>query len=170
MPLVAGNDRAVQIEAIRAVGRIGDVKAAAALQTLIRDRATDPAVRLEAVNAMGGLHATADAADQLPPTVVSQVIDLSTDSSPAIRAAALRAIAALDPENLRVLLSGLDPDPHWSVRAALATMLGTLTGRGSAAKTDGDAEGRRSARHPVGAERADEAERAERVAQSCSSG
>ncbi len=127
LPLVTGNDRAVQIEAIRAVGRIGDVKAAAALQTIVRDRASDPAVRLEAVNAMGGLHATADAADQLPPTVVSQVIDLLTDSSPAIRAAALRAIAALDPENLRVLLSGLDPDPHWSVRAALATMLGTLT-------------------------------------------
>jgi HEAT repeat protein/cyclophilin family peptidyl-prolyl cis-trans isomerase len=127
MPLIAGNDRAVQIEAIRAVGRIGDVRAAAALQTLIRARATDPAVRLEAVNAMGGLHATADAADQLPSTVVSQVIDLLTDSNPAIRASALRAIAALDPENLRVLLSGLDPDPHWSVRAALATMLGTLT-------------------------------------------
>ena len=24
------------------------------------------------------------------------------------------------------MLSGLDPDPHWSVRAALATVLGTL--------------------------------------------
>jgi len=126
MPLIAGNNRAVQIEAVRAVGRIGAVKAAGALQALVRDRATDPAVRLEAVNALGGLHATADATDQLPPSVVPQVIDLLTDASPAIRAAALRAVAALDPENLRVLLSGLDPDPHWSVRAALATMLGTL--------------------------------------------
>ena len=126
MPLVTGNDRAVQIEAVRAVGRIGDVKAAGALQTLIRNRSTDPAVRLEAVDALGGLRATADAAEQLPPTVVPQVIDLLTDSSPMIRAAALRAIAALDPENLRVLLSGLDPDPHWSVRSSLATLLGTL--------------------------------------------
>jgi HEAT repeat protein/cyclophilin family peptidyl-prolyl cis-trans isomerase len=126
MPLVTGNDRSVQIEAVRAVGRIGDVKAAATLQTLIRNRTTDPAIRLEAVNALGALHATADAAEQLPPTVVPQVIDLLTDSSPMIRAAALRAVAVLDPEHLRVLLSGLDPDSHWSVRAALATLLGAL--------------------------------------------
>ena len=128
MPLVAGNDRAVQIEAIRAVGRIGDVKAAAALQTL------DPRSR----DRSGGQAGSGERDGRTPcdgrrrrtscrPPWSRRSSTCLTDSSPAIRAAALRAIAALDPENLRVLLSGLDPDPHWSVRAALATMLGTLT-------------------------------------------
>ena len=37
-------------------------------------------------------------------------------ASPPIRAAALRALAQLDPEGFVTILSGLDPDPHWSVR------------------------------------------------------
>ena len=79
--------------------------------------AADPQVRLEAVGALGGIHA---------PEVADALLDLLSDPSPAIRGAALRSLAAFDPENFVAVLSGLDPDPHWSVRAALATVLGTL--------------------------------------------
>jgi cyclophilin family peptidyl-prolyl cis-trans isomerase len=41
-----------------------------------------------------------------------------------IRAAALRALAHLDREDFALVLSGLDPDPEWSVRAGLARALG----------------------------------------------
>ena len=41
----------------------------------------------------------------------------------AVRGAALRALAQLDREEFALVLSGLDPDPAWSVRAALAAAL-----------------------------------------------
>ena len=43
-----------------------------------------------------------------------------------MRAAALTGLARADPDIFVTVISGLDPDPHWSVRAALATALGTL--------------------------------------------
>jgi cyclophilin family peptidyl-prolyl cis-trans isomerase len=39
----------------------------------------------------------------------------------------LRSLAQSDREGFVTVLSGLDPDPQWSVRAALATVLGTLS-------------------------------------------
>ena len=126
LPLVANGatgDRAVRIEAIRAVGRIGDKSAAAPLMQIIRDGKTDPQLRLEAVSAIGGVNAaeTAAVAD-----IVDTLLDVVADPSPPIRAAALRSTAALDAETFVTVLSGLDPDSHWSVRAALAGTLGTL--------------------------------------------
>jgi cyclophilin family peptidyl-prolyl cis-trans isomerase/HEAT repeat protein len=127
MPLLTSGDRAVLIETVRALGKIGDPSAAASLRKLIHDASGDPSVRLEAVSALGGLHATADAPEQLTQGVTDDLLDLLSDRSPAVRAASLRSTAALDPDNLLVVLSGLDPDPHWSVRASLAALLGTLT-------------------------------------------
>jgi cyclophilin family peptidyl-prolyl cis-trans isomerase/HEAT repeat protein len=127
LPLLSSGERAVLIETVRALGKIGDVSAAAPLQKVMRDRGTEPAVKLEAVSAIGLLHAPIDSPQQLPRDVPDDLIDLLTDPMPAMRAAALRSIAALDPDNLLIVLSGLDPDPHWSVRASLATLLGTLT-------------------------------------------
>jgi cyclophilin family peptidyl-prolyl cis-trans isomerase len=43
-----------------------------------------------------------------------------------VRASALRSLAAFDTDNFVIILSGLDPDPNWSVRTALASVLGTL--------------------------------------------
>ena len=43
-----------------------------------------------------------------------------------MRAAALTGLARIDADSFISIISGLDPDPHWSVRAALATALGTL--------------------------------------------
>ena len=120
MPLLTSGDRAVLIETIRALGRIGDPSAAGALLKILHDGATDPQVRLETVAALGGFHAPA------PAGVYDTLLDMVTDPSAPVRAAALGAIAAVDAEGFVTVLSGLDPDPQWSVRAALATTLGTL--------------------------------------------
>src|SRR5262249_60904653 len=52
--------------------------------------------------------------------------DLVTDESPAMRAAAIRACAAIDPAGFSTLLSGMEPDPHWIVRSAIAEALGSM--------------------------------------------
>ena len=117
LPLLSSGERSVLIEAVRALGRIGDPSAVQPLLRIIGDAAVDPHVRLEAVAAVGSLH---------QPAVSDALLDLLADPSPAIRAAALRSLAAFDRESFMTVLSGLDPDPHWSVRAALATVLGTL--------------------------------------------
>ena len=117
MPLMSSGDRNVLIETVRALGRIGDPSAAPALLRILGDAAADPQVRLEVVGAIGALHV---------PAVGDALLDVLADPSPAVRAAALRSLAALDPESFIFVLSGLDPDPHWNVRAALATVLGTL--------------------------------------------
>jgi cyclophilin family peptidyl-prolyl cis-trans isomerase/HEAT repeat protein len=117
MPLLTSGERSVLIETVRALGRIGDPSAAEPLLRFVRDAAADPHVRLEVVSAIGSLHV---------PAVGDALLDVLSDPSPAVRAAALRSLAAFDPENFVAVLSGLDTDPHWSVRAALATVLGTL--------------------------------------------
>jgi HEAT repeat protein/cyclophilin family peptidyl-prolyl cis-trans isomerase len=117
MPLLSSGDRPVLVETVRALGRIGDPSAAPALVKIIDDAKSEPHVRLEAVSAAGNIHA---------PGIVDSLLDVVGDPSPSVRAAALRSLASLDPENFTTVLSGLDPDSHWSVRAALATVLGTL--------------------------------------------
>src|SRR5207247_1842300 len=116
MPLLSSGDRTIVIETIRAFGRIGDPRALPPLLKLVQTADTDAHVRLEAISALGGFH-NADGA----PGLMDTLLDLLTDKSPSIRAAALRSVAALDSEGFVTVLSGLDPDPHWSVRAALAT-------------------------------------------------
>jgi HEAT repeat protein/cyclophilin family peptidyl-prolyl cis-trans isomerase len=117
MPLFSSGQRAVLIETVRAVGRIGDPAAVAPLLRIIGDAAADPQVRLEAVVAIGNFHL---------PAVGDALLDLISDPSPAVRGAALKSLAGVDAENFVTVLSGLDLDPHWNVRAALATVLGTL--------------------------------------------
>ena len=87
------------------------------LSRLAGTPAVHPNIRLEAVAALGTLRA----ADGLP-----TVQDLWTDEWPEMRAAALRAAAAIDQDSFVAVLSGMDPDRHWRVRAALADTLGTF--------------------------------------------
>ena len=117
LPLMSSGERSVLVETVRALGRIGDPSAVQPLLRIMRDAAADPQVRLEAVSAIGSLH---------HPEVGDALLDVLADLSPAIRAAALRSLAAFNGESFVTVLSGLDPDPHWNVRAALATVLGTL--------------------------------------------
>lgn len=106
----------ILVSAVRALASIGDARADAALVTLATD-ASDPNVRLEAVTALGTLRA----ADGL-----AIVQDYLTDPWPTMRAAALRAAAAIDPERFVLVLSGMERDSQWTVRAALADVLATL--------------------------------------------
>jgi cyclophilin family peptidyl-prolyl cis-trans isomerase len=117
LPLMSSGERSVLVETVRALGRIGDPSAVQPLLRIVGDAAADPHVRLEAVGALGSIH---------QPEVGDVLLDVLADPSPAIRAAALRSLAAFDHEGFVTMLSGLDPDPHWNVRAALATALGTL--------------------------------------------
>jgi cyclophilin family peptidyl-prolyl cis-trans isomerase/HEAT repeat protein len=119
LPLLdsATRPREVVASAIRALAELGVKPSAARLAQLASDPKADPNLRLEAVTALGTLQAR----DQLP-----YVQDLITDEWPALRAAALRASGAIDADNFVLILSGLDADRHWIVRAALADVLGML--------------------------------------------
>jgi cyclophilin family peptidyl-prolyl cis-trans isomerase/HEAT repeat protein len=102
---------------VRALGEIGDRRAAPAIVRLLQDRKLDPLLLVEVATAAGRVHAAA-ATDRL--------LDLMSHPAPPVRAAALRSVRAIDAQGFVLVLSGLDPDPHWSVRAALASTLATL--------------------------------------------
>ena len=108
---------AVLIEAVRALAAIGDAMALPGLIKIVADTGADPALRREAMTALGGV-ATADSLDMM--------LDLISDSAPAVRGAARRALARIDPDTFFATLSGLDMDPDWTVRAAEAEALAML--------------------------------------------
>ena len=118
LPLVSSTEKVIAIEAVRALGKIGDPAAGQPLLTLIREPKTDPTLRIEAVAALGSIGGDG---------VVDTLLDFLADRNPLVRAAAITALASLDRVNFVTTLSALDPDPDWHVRAALATVLGTLT-------------------------------------------
>jgi cyclophilin family peptidyl-prolyl cis-trans isomerase/HEAT repeat protein len=105
------------VAAIRALAQVGAPEAAAPISRLASTPSVHPNIRLEAVNALGTLRAAEG---------LASVQDLWTDEWPEMRAAALRAAAAIDQENFVAVLAGMDPDRHWRVRAALAETLGTF--------------------------------------------
>jgi cyclophilin family peptidyl-prolyl cis-trans isomerase/HEAT repeat protein len=118
LPLVdaAHATSAVTIEAIRALGRIGDARAEPVLTKLLYTRGLNPMVRAETLLALG------ESAGEVS---VDAFVDFMGDSLPTVRLAALQGFAKRDDDTFLTVLSGLDPDPHWSVRAGLATILGT---------------------------------------------
>jgi cyclophilin family peptidyl-prolyl cis-trans isomerase len=109
--------REVAAAAIRALEQLRAAKAASRLAAIAGDPTVEANLRLMAVTALGSL----DALEQ-----VNVVQDLMTDEWPVMRAAAIRAAASIDQESFVLLLSGMDRDPQWSVRAALADVLATL--------------------------------------------
>jgi cyclophilin family peptidyl-prolyl cis-trans isomerase/HEAT repeat protein len=117
LPLLTSPDTGVQIEVIRALGKIGDASAAQPLLRLVQGQGVAPPIRLEAVSALGAVRA---------PGVAEAMIDLLGDRDPLIRAAALKGASALAADDFVLILSGLDPDPDWHVRVSLASLLGTL--------------------------------------------
>ena len=106
----------VIVSAVRALATIGDVRAVAPLVKLASE-SNDPNIRLTAVTALGTLKST----DGL-----AVVQDYLTDPWPTMRAAALRAAASIDIGSFILVLSGMEPDRDWTVRAALADILGTM--------------------------------------------
>ena len=89
-----------------------------ALVELIRLRDLAPVVQLETVDG-----ARCPWRCQRPRDLF---LDLLSLSWPPLRAAAVRNLARLDERMFMLVLSGFDVDPHWSVRAELARVLGTL--------------------------------------------
>ncbi|MGE0445521.1 MAG: HEAT repeat domain-containing protein [Vicinamibacterales bacterium] len=116
---------AVVVQAIRALAAVQDQDAAAVLQRLVTQPQVEEPLRLEAVAALGTI-ANSDS--------VELMLDLLADQAPAMRGAAMRALAQIDPDTFLLTLSGLDPDRDVSVRMAQAGALGTLPAARSGAR------------------------------------
>ena len=104
------------VEAIRALGLIGDPRAGPPLLAIMRASTASPMLRAEATLAASNVGVD---------TTQDQFVDLLENPSPVVRSAAMQAFAKGDEDAFMTVLSGLDPDPHWSVRAQLATALAT---------------------------------------------
>jgi cyclophilin family peptidyl-prolyl cis-trans isomerase/HEAT repeat protein len=120
---IVSNEKEVTSVRIEAARALADLNATAAVNALVKvatSAATEPNLRLETVVALGQMRAT---------SATEIFIELLTDAWPTMRAAAMTALARTDPDGFLLAVSGLDPDRHWSVRAALATALGTLPER-----------------------------------------
>jgi cyclophilin family peptidyl-prolyl cis-trans isomerase len=87
------------------------------MRRLITSPGVDQNLQLEAITALSQLK---------DPAAVEILIDLVSANWPSARSAALNALAKTDIETFVISISGLDPDAHWSVRAALARTLGDL--------------------------------------------
>jgi HEAT repeat protein len=112
--LSADKDQHVVVYALRALALLGDARGVPSAAAQLRSR--DPHVLAEALKALAVLPADR--------TLRAQVVGLVGHETPAVRAAALAALARLDREDFALVLSGLDPDPVWFVRAGLAAALG----------------------------------------------
>jgi cyclophilin family peptidyl-prolyl cis-trans isomerase/HEAT repeat protein len=107
----------VRVSAVRAAGQIKDPRTIAPLLGLLRQKGVPQGLELEILSALGQLGAREAEPD---------LIDRLTARSPLIRAAAMRTLARVDSLTFTTVLSGLDPDGDWRVRAALADALTTL--------------------------------------------
>jgi len=111
------HDAFLTIQAIRALGTFGDHASLPLMTRLVGDTTTPPAIRLEAMNTLAAL---ADA------RTGGILVELLADRTPAVRGAAARTLARVDPETFTAVLSGLDVDADWTVRVAQAGALGGL--------------------------------------------
>ena len=110
-------DPRAAVAAIRALAQIGGPDAAAPIREIAQTRDADPNLRLEAVTALGTLrdHESLDV-----------VLDAVSDPWPSMRASALRALRDIDLDTFVIVLSGLDADPHVSVRTTVVSLLPSL--------------------------------------------
>jgi cyclophilin family peptidyl-prolyl cis-trans isomerase/HEAT repeat protein len=107
----------VVIQAVRSLATLRDTGAVPVLTKMVAETSLDPALRLEAMTAFGAVVTTQQ---------LELLLDLVSNSVPGIRAAALQALARVDPDTFLTALAGLDVDREWSVRVAMANALGTL--------------------------------------------
>jgi cyclophilin family peptidyl-prolyl cis-trans isomerase len=107
-------DQTVAVNALRALGAIGDEHGVAAAAGALRS--ADTVLVVEGLKALASLPADG--------SLRERIVTLVGHPEAWVRAAALQALARMDREELALVLSGLDPDPAWMVRAGLAAGLG----------------------------------------------
>jgi len=141
----ASNDPLSRTLAARGLGALKDVEAIDVLDRLAHDadsvvaayalralaalddpRATPVAAKLLASSRAVVKREALRALAVLPPdrALGRRIVPLVGDADPWIRAAALPALARTDRDDFALVLSGMDPDPVWWVRASLAAALG----------------------------------------------
>ena len=114
LPLVRDPDETVALHALRALGQIGDARGTAAAAALVAS--PSETLRREALRALAVLPPD--------PALRPRLVALVAERNPWLRAAAFGALARTSPEDFALVLSGLDRDPDFRVRAALALALG----------------------------------------------
>jgi cyclophilin family peptidyl-prolyl cis-trans isomerase/HEAT repeat protein len=114
--LARDKDERVAFEALRGLATLADPRAGSVAAALLRS--PSDVVRREALQVLAVVPAET--------RYRTGIVALVGDQSPWVRAAALAALARSDRSNFALVLSGMDPDPVWWVRAALATALGGL--------------------------------------------
>ena len=122
----------MRIQAVRGIAALGDARGGAVMRRLITSPRVDQNLQLEAITALA----------QLRDPGGGRVADRSGLRAVAVgagRGAATRW-RKTDVDTFISAISGLDPDAHWSVRAALATDARRSRPRARAGAADGDAE------------------------------
>ncbi len=114
LALTQDRDATVAMQALRALGALGDPRGTAAAAALL-DAPSD-VVRREALRTLALLPGDRSLSERL--------VGLVASPEPWIRAAALGALARSDRDGFALVLSSLDPDRVFFVRAALAGVLG----------------------------------------------
>ena len=114
LALVRDADESVAVQALRALGAIGDARGTAAAASMIASGSDT--VRREALLALALL--------PRDPRLRPRLVALVADRNPWLRGAAFGALADTSPEDFALVLSGLDADPDFRVRQALAQALG----------------------------------------------
>jgi len=112
---VADVDVKLRVAAVRALATFDRAEVGPVLLDLVRDPRTPLNLALEAVAGVAGEGA------------FDALLDLFAHPSPAMRAAAMRRAAAIEPEGFLVVLSSFGADPDWYVRAALPGVLAGMT-------------------------------------------
>lgn len=110
-------DVKIRVAAVRLLARVGTAEDARALMTILTMEPSSSPLAIEVVTALSAMGV---------PESFDFLVDGFTDPAPAMRAASLAAAAKVDPDTFLLVLSGTARDRDWSVRAALATVLGTL--------------------------------------------
>jgi len=109
-------DESVAVQALRALSAIADPQGLPVLASALGSNS--PTVQREALEGL--------VAFPPDPTLAVRVVPFLGHPRPWLRSAAFLALARMAPGDLPLALSGLDPDPHWAVRASKARALGMV--------------------------------------------
>lgn len=114
--LAVDREEDVAVQALRALAAIGDARGVGAATAALNS--PNLLLKWEALKALSQL--------PLDRSLRARIVPYVGHERPFLRAAAFPALARIDRDEFALVLSGLDPDPEWTVRAGLATALGDV--------------------------------------------